>query len=638
MRLLQLMGFLASSLVTLFTSPLAQPVPVWRVWRNYWLVAGFLATASLPTAAVTITTPAPNGPKSPTRPNIVVLLADDWGFTDVGAFGGEMATPNIDALARRGVRFSNFHASASCSPTRAMLLTGVDNHRNGVGNMRETIPREHLGRPGYLTVLDRNVVTVASRLQAAGYRTYATGKWHVGQESYNLPSARGFDHSLIQADSGSDNWETGQRYLGLTDQVNWYEDGRPAKLPEDYYSSQFFVDRLLGYLRDAAGTPQAAQPFFAYVGFQANHLPVQAPAAFRDRYRGRYAAGWEAVRAERTRRAAELGVLPPAVALGHTPTAPAWNSLDAADQAFAARNMEVYAGMAEAMDHHVGRLVDYLRAAGQLDNTVFVFLSDNGPEGSDPYDQAAGWLWLATQYSRNAERLGEKGTYGVIGPGWATAAAGPLAGYKFYGTEGGIRVPLIIAGVPGIVPGSVQPAFTRVMDVAPTLLELAQLPVTVKEWQGRAVESVGGRSLLPLLQGEAERVYGKDEPVGFELSGNAALYKGDYKLVKVLPPMGDGRWHLYDLPRDPGETRDLTAVMPDKFRELQADYAAYARTHGVLPMPAGYEATQQVMMNAWLNVYWPATKRVLPGIIIGLLVGLGGWWFVRRRRRALPAG
>ena len=266
------------------------------------LAASLLTAAAFATAAATVKAPAPTGSTPPTRPNIVVLVADDWGFTDVGAFGGEMATPNIDALARRGVRFSNFHTSASCSPTRAMLLTGVDNHRNGVGNMRETIPREHLGRPGYLTVLDRNVVTVASRLQAAGYRTYASGKWHVGHEAYNLPSARGFDRSLIQADSGSDNWDTGQRYLALTEQVNWYEDGLPAKMPEDYYSSEFFIDRMLGYLRGAAGKPQAQQPFFAYVGFQANHLPVQAPAAFRDRYRGRYASGWEAVRAERAKR------------------------------------------------------------------------------------------------------------------------------------------------------------------------------------------------------------------------------------------------------------------------------------------------------------------------------------------------
>ncbi|MEY4377314.1 MAG: Arylsulfatase [Pseudomonadota bacterium] len=603
--------------------------------RSVLLAVLLLTATAAATEAATAAATAPSA--APQRPNIVVLVADDWGFTDVGAFGGEMATPNLDALARRGVRFSNFHASASCSPTRAMLLTGVDNHRNGVGNMRETIPQEHLGRPGYLTVLDHNVVTVASRLQAAGYRTYAAGKWHVGHADYNLPPARGFTHSLIQADSGSDNWETGQRYLGLTDHVNWYEDGRPAKLPEDYYSSQYFVDRMLGYLRADAATPAAAQPFFAYVAFQANHLPVQAPPEFRDHYRGRYAAGWEAVRAERARRAVALGVLPADIALGHTPTASAWSSLSEKKQAFAARNMEVYAGMAEAMDYHVGRLIDYLRAAGQLDNTVFVFLSDNGPEGSDPYDQFAGWLWLQTQYSRDPARLGEKGTYGVIGPGWATAAAGPLAGYKFYGTEGGIRVPLIIAGVPGVVPGSVQPAFTRVMDLAPTLLELAQLPVSVAQWQGQPVEPVAGRSLLPVLQGKAQAVYGDNEPVGFELSGNAALYKGRYKLGKVLPPMGDGAWHLYDLTADPGETRDLAAALPEKFLELQQDYAAYARANHVLPMPAGYEATQQVLKNALHNVYWPATKRALPGIVLGLLLAVGLGWAWRRRRRALPA-
>lgn len=615
------------------------PLSVGRVGSVCWLVAGLLGTVSLAASAGAVkASPVPNAPP-PTRPNIVVLVADDWGFTDVGAFGGEMATPNIDALARRGVRFSNFHAAASCSPTRAMLLTGVDHHRNGVGNMRETIPREHLGRPGYLTVLDRNVVTVASRLQAAGYRTYATGKWHVGHESYNLPAARGFDRSLIQADSGSDNWDTGQRYLALTDQVNWYEDGLPAKMPKEYYSSQFFVDRMLGYLQGTSGTPQAAQPFFAYVGFQGNHLPVQAPAAFRDRYRGRYDSGWEAVRTERSKRAAALGLFPADVALGPTRTAPAWASLSVSEQQFAARNMEVYAGMAEAMDFHIGRLVDHLRTTGQLDNTVFVFLSDNGPEGSDPYATLSGRLWLQMHYSRDAARLGEQGTYGVIGPGWATAAAGPLAGYKFYSTEGGIRVPLVIAGVPGVAAGSVQPAFTRVMDLTPTLLELAQVPVPLAQWQGQPVEPVTGRSLLPLLQGKVQQVYGEDEPVGFELSGSAALYKGRYKLGKVLSPMGDGRWHLYDMVADPGETRDLAAAMPAKAAEMQADYVAYAKANGVLPMPADYDAIRQVLINSLLNVYWPATKRVLPGVIAGLLVGgVAGWWFVRRRRRALPAG
>ena len=184
----------------------------------------------------------------PPRPNIVVLLADDWGFTDVGAYGSEIATPHLDALARRGMRFSNFHVAASCSPTRAMLLTGVDNHRNGVGNMRETIPQEHVGKPGYLSVLDTNVVTVATLLRDAGYRTYAVGKWHVGKEPHNLPDQRGFDRSLVQGDSGSDNWETGKRYLDLTDRVYWFEDGKEAVMPAEFYSSKFYVDKAIEYI------------------------------------------------------------------------------------------------------------------------------------------------------------------------------------------------------------------------------------------------------------------------------------------------------------------------------------------------------------------------------------------------------
>ena len=586
--------------------------------RGRWLLVGLCLAA--------VITPA----RADERPNIVVLVADDWGFTDVGAFGGEMATPNLDALARRGVRFSNFHVSASCSPTRSMLLTGVDNHRNGVGNMRETIPREHLGRPGYLTVLDHNVVTVASRLQASGYRTYVTGKWHVGHEPYNLPPARGFDRSLIQADSGSDNWETGQRYLGLTDHVNWYEDGLPATMPEEYYSSQYYIDRLLGYLQQDAAGPRGRQPFFAYVGFQANHLPVQAPAAFRDHYRGRYAAGWEAIREARSRRTVTEGLLPAAPATARIAGTPDWQSLDADAKAFAARNMEVYAGMAEAMDFHVGRLVEALRQRGELDHTVFVFLSDNGPEGSDPYDQLSGRLWLYTQYSRDFDRLGEKGTYGVIGPGWATAAAGPLYGYKFYSGEGGIRVPLIIAGAPGQQIGTLQTAYTRVLDLTPTLLDLAGLPASVPTWRGHPVEPVVGRSLLPLLQGKQSAVYGPEEPIGFELSGNAALYKGRYKLSRLLPPAGDGRWHLYDLEHDVGETRDLAASEPLLFKAMLADYADYARRNQVLPMPEGYVPTRQVLKNALANVYWPALRRQWPWGVLLLVLGAG--WLLHRRR------
>lgn len=536
---------------------------------------------------------------SPARPNIVVLVADDWGFTDVGAFGGEIATPNIDALARQGMRFSNFHVAASCAPTRSMLLTGVDNHRNGVGNLVETMPQAHLGKPGYLGSLNTRVVTVATLLQDHGYRTSIAGKWNVGTEPHNLPNRRGFDRSLIQGDTGSDNWEPNQRYLPHTDKVHWFEDGKVAKMPTDYYSSEFFVDKAIEFLRaDTA----SGKPFFAYVGFQANHVPLQAPRAFIEKYKGRYKDGWTALRQARRDKAAELGLIPKDTPLVTMASTERWESLSASDKAYQERRMEVYAAMADAMDYHVGRLIAHLKHSGEYDNTVFVFLSDNGPEASD-YTEAQAWLW--TQYTQALDKLGDKGAYAIMGPSWASAAASPLSGYKFYAGEGGLRTPLIISGVPGMRQNQVHGSLTHVTDIAPTLLELAGIARPGNNYKGEPVETMMGRSLLPVLRGEAQQVHAPDEAIGYELSGNQALFKGDLKLVLNLAPVGDGQWHLYNLRVDPGETHDLQDIMPEQFRSMQADYAAYAKSHGVLPMPDGYSPTRQVLINSVVNYWFP---------------------------------
>lgn len=561
------------------------------------------------------------------RPNIVVLVADDWGFSDVGAFGGEIATPNIDALARQGMRFSNFHVAASCAPTRSMLLTGVDNHRNGVGNLIETMPQEHLGKPGYLGSLSSNVVTVATLLQDSGYRTYIAGKWNVGTEPYNLPNQRGFDRSLIQGDTGSDNWEPNQRYLPHTDKVHWYEDGKEQVMPAEYYSSEFFVDKMIHYLRSGASSDK---PFFGYVGFQANHVPLQAPRQFIDKYKGRYRDGWTALRQARRDKAAELGLIPKATPMVAMKTSADWDALSAKDKQYQARRMEVYAAMADAMDYHVGRLIAHLKQSGDFENTVFVFLSDNGPEASD-YADAQPWLW--TQYSQAIDQLGAKGAYAIMGPGWASAAAAPLSGYKFYAGEGGIRTPLIISGVPGIRQNQIQNSLTHVNDIAPTLLDLARIAHPGSSYKGQPIEAMAGRSLLPVLTGAAQQVHPADEAIGYELSGNLALFKGEWKLVKNLPPVGDGLWHLYNLRSDPGETQDLQQQMPEVFQAMQTDYEAYAKSHGVLTMPQGYSPTRQVMINSFVN-YWIPHYRKPVLIWASLLAALvAGVVFMRRRKR-----
>ncbi|MBU3672089.1 MAG: arylsulfatase [Sinobacteraceae bacterium] len=558
-------------------------------------------------------------PSATRAPNIVLIVADDWGYTDVGAFGGEIVTPTLDALAATGTRFANFHVSAECSPTRAMLLTGLNSHLTGVGAMRETVPSSHLGKPGYLTVLKPEVVTVSSRLQRAGYRTYAVGKWHVGKAPHNLPPARGFDRSLVQADSGSDNWETSQRYLALTDKVYWFEDGREARMPAEFYSSQFYVDKAIDYLRQDR---RKEQPFFLYLAFQANHIPLQAPREFIERYRGRYDAGWTALREARHRRAIELGLIPAEAALAAWPNLEDWATLDEDRRAYDARRMEVYAGMATAMDHHLGRLIAHLKQTGEYSDTVFVFLSDNGAEASDPYEFALGRLWLMTEYTNDRERLGAKGAYTSIGPNWASAAAAPLATHKFYAGEGGLRVPLIISNVRGESAGAVNRNFVHVTDITPTLLDLAGVA---------AAEPLTGHSLLPVLQGRTERHRPPNEALGYELAGNAALFKGDLKLVRNMPPLGDGRWHLHDIARDPGETVDLRSSRPTEFAAMMQDYARFERDNGVLPMPADYDPRQQVMRNALRNVILPAA---LPPLLVALLL-LGGWFGFRRWRQRM---
>ena len=566
------------------------------------------------------------------RPNMVVMLADDWGFSDVGAFGGEMHTPHLNQLAQKGMRFSNFHVSASCSPTRSMLLTGVDNHLNGVGNMRETIPLSHVGRAGYLSVLNNRVVTIASLLQDSGYRTYVAGKWHVGKEPHNLPPARGFDRSLVLGDSGADNWETGKLYLDLTDKVYWYDNGKEAKMPKEFYSSEFYINKTLEYLKTDA---KLDKPFFAYVAFQANHIPVQAPQEFIEKYKGKYNKGWDVLRQERRNKAIELGLMPL-----NTPMAPlpsthvAWDSLSETDKAYQARRMEVYAAMAEAMDHQIGRLIGHLKETGEYDNTVFVFLSDNGAEATDPYALAVGRWWLDQHYNRDFDRLGSKGAYSVIGPNWARAATSPLSTYKFFAGEGGIRVPLIISGVPNMVIDAsprIHQSLTHVNDIVPTLLDLAKVQHPGTTYKGQTIYPLTGHSLLPVISGTAKRVRGPDEVLGYELSGNKALFKGDYKLLSNLAPVGDGQWHLYNIVKDPGETQDLQQALPELFQTLQADYAKWSKANGVLDMPKAYDPIEQVIVNSLVFVYWPRYQWHLMTFFSALVFGL--LWFWRRKKQ-----
>jgi arylsulfatase A-like enzyme len=536
------------------------------------------------------------------RPNIVLLLADDLGFSDLASYGSEISTPSISALAEQGVSFTNYHTGANCAPSRAMLLTGVDSHRSGVPNIPEMIPPEQSQYRHYSGTLGHNVVTVATLLQDAGYHTYMAGKWHLGQTPDKLPSVRGFERTVALADSGADNWEQ-KPYLPIYKKANWYADGQEYQLPEDFYSSRFLVDKTIEFIDSNLAD---GQPFFAYVPFQAVHIPVQAPQEYIDRYTGVYDQGWTALRQERLARAIELGIVPADSAMVTMASTADWDTLSADQQAYEAKRMAVYGAMVEAMDHHIGRLVDHLKAIGQYDNTVFIFSSDNGAEAMGVPSQNA-WrnrrAQAAQGYSVDYETLGLKGSFNTINPGFASAAASPLAYYKFYLGEGGMRVPMIIAGAGVAAKNQLTSAFAFVTDITPTILALTGIEPAPARYGGRSVEPIIGRSLVPLVEGSADRVHGEDDAIGHELMGHGALFMGDYKLVFNGGTQGDAQWHLFNILDDPGETRDLSAQNPAQLQLMLGHYQRYLAENNVLPMPPGYSFENQIVFNALQTVF-----------------------------------
>jgi arylsulfatase/uncharacterized sulfatase len=452
-----------------------------------------------------------------------------------------------------------------------------------------------------------------------------TGKWHLGHGDGDLPNSHGFDRSLVLDASGADNWEQ-RPYMPYYRTADWFEDGKPTTLPDHFYSSELIVDRMIEYLdsdtrRDA--------PFFAYVAFQAVHIPVQAPREYTEHYDGVYDDGWDALQSRRAKRLRELGLLSETAALpAFHSSLRQWSEVAEDERRLLARSMAVHAGMLEAMDHHIGRLIAHLETRGLARDTLFVVTSDNGPEPSDPLAEPIFRPWMAVHgYTRRLEDLGERRSYVYIGPEFASATATPGALFKFYTSEGGLRVPLVVSGR-GVAGGRNTPAFTYVTDIAPTLLDYAGVPVGGDK---SSAPPISGRSLAPVLSGRADTVHPPDAAVGVEVSGNSALYRGDYKIVRNRPPYGDGAWRLYDIAADPGETLDLAAERPELHRELLRAYEAYAKDVGVLELPAGYDVQSQVKRNAIAKQveYYGATAALVVLAVVAVITLL---WTVRRRR------
>jgi len=518
------------------------------------------------------------------RPNIVLILVDDSGLMDFGAFGGEAQTPNIDKLARNGMMFTNMHASPVCAPSRAMLMTGTHSHLAGVANLPEMLPKAYQGIKGYEGILNDRVQTIATRLKERDYRTYVAGKWHLGHDEHTLPTKRGFDRSFIFGGSGADNY-TGTTYLPFKSEIHWYADGQETSLPKDFYSSAYYVDQLIRFHEEEK---EPSAPFFSFLSFQAVHAPIQAPRKYVEKYKAVYQAGWDVLRQKRFEKSKELGILPAKVEMNPAfDQMRSWEALSEEKQASYAMGMALMAGMLEAMDAHIGRYIQYLEEEGLAENTLFIVTSDNGPDGGN-YGEVG--IWAKRQGYQSYAEESERGRYyGFIGPEFASAIAAPFSYYKYYTGEGGLRVPLIISGV-NIPQNQTDPTFCFFTDIAPTIFELAGLPPTANE----GYVPVTGKSMLPHIQDPAVPIYKEDEGVGLEAAGNAAYFLAGYKIVRNNRPLGDGKWRMYNLQTDPAETKDISAEEPRRFQVMLSQYEAFAQEIGVQTMPKGYSAEGEV--------------------------------------------
>ena len=515
---------------------------------------------------------------TPPRPNIVVILADDMGFSDLGCYGGEIPTPHLDALAKNGLRFTQFYNTARCSPTRAALLTGLHPHQAGMGTLAEDPGKRAPANAasGYREVLGRDAVTLAEVLRPAGYRTYLAGMWHLGyhgQEKW--PLARGFErfYGLISGASS---------YLAPTEPRGLTLDQTPLPAPDskDYYTTDAFTDHALQFL----AAQRDDQPFFLYLAFTAPHWPLHARDEDIRKFVGRYRGGWDRLRAQRFARQRELGVVPAHAQLSpRDDGARAWDSLTAEEQTQLDYRMAVYAAQVHRMDHNVGRLVAQLRARGQLDRTLILFLSDNGG-CAEPYIDVGGGAFSAVNQPAAAGAGGRNaGPNGSsYGTGWANASNTPFRRYKSRLHEGGIATPLIAHWPAGLktTPGATTAAPGYLTDVMPTALELSGAAYPT-EFAGHKIQPLVGRSLAPLFRGGE---LPGDRWLYWEQYNNKAVRHGSWKAVQ--PAEADSPWELYNLAADPTELNNLAAAQPEKLRELTAAWDTWARTHRVLPKTA----------------------------------------------------
>jgi arylsulfatase len=538
-------------------------------------------------------------------PNILAIVGDDLGFSDIGSFGSEISTPNLDQLAKEGKILTNYHTNSVCSPARVSFLTGVDNHIGGLGTMYENIAPNQEGKPGYETYINNRVVTVEEQLRDSGYNTLMSGKWHLsgsGWQNGSTPYDRGFEDVFVLLESGAQHFNGDPYYAG--GHSTFLNNNTQVPRPDNgTYSNDIYTNIMLDKIKNHQA---GGKPLFMYLSFQASHSPFQAPQESMKKYEGVYDVGYDKIREQRFEKQKQLGIWPQNMTLPQRlPQTPAWDSLNATDKAYKAKVLEAHAGMIDNMDSNIGKVIQYLKDTGQYENTLILFTSDNGSSepvemknlGSGEVEEANKFFNSFNNSLANVGNADSLVNYGAWGTG---AAVSPFSYFKTTQGEGGVRAPLVmkLPGASNQTQPDIVDAFVHVNDITPTFLDYAGVQPSGPTYNGNPVHPIMGKSLKPLLEGEVEQVYADDEPVAQEMFNNTAVWKGDWKAVRNMQPLGDGQWHLFNYTADIGENNDLASQNPEILKVLISDYNKFAKDVGVIVPTAIVEAFQTIGQEA----------------------------------------
>lgn len=532
---------------------------------SQYLTTGLAALSALPVL--------PTQAQNDQRPNIIMVLVDDLGFTDLGCYGSSIETPNLDRLAQEGTRFRQFYNASISAPTRASVITGQYHHRAGIGYFEGS----NLGLPAYQGFLNRESLTFGEVLRQAGYSTLHSGKWDVGLERDQWPNQRGFDHSFNFRGGASAYYDVNGEDFGLNGSkkpLEFFKDNEPYRLGKGEYLTDVITDHAIEFIEQQDSAYHGRKPFFLYLAFNAPHSPLQAPQEVIDKYRGRLAIGFDSLRQRRYENAQRIGVFPKDNAMAHRDDSLAyWNQLTYDQQQYWQREREVFSAMVERVDQSIGRVLETLRRLGKDQNTLIVFCSDNGPQGFLQYTGFGPQV-----YSKRPEGpVGSPHSAETPNSYWSQAGTAPLRNYKRSVYEGGIGTPFI-AWLPGKVKaGQIVDGIGHIIDLAPTFYDLAHAKYPGK-YEGHAVHALAGKSLLPVLEGKTDHVE-RSKPLFFEREGHRAVREGKWKYVRDTYTHED---ELYDIEKDRGENINLAAQHPDIVASLKAKWHDWAQENGVV--------------------------------------------------------